>query len=178
MFPIKINPFPGDIALFQVLNNFHSTIFDRIMLFTSTIGEWAIIWALIAFIIFLCDKKRGRGILFMTILAIIISSILNDAILKTIFFRERPYLLIENVHQLGIRWINSSFVSGHTASSFAAAFVLIAYYKKFWYFFIFLAVLIAYSRIYLGMHYPSDIIGGIIIGALSAFIVFKISKKR
>ena len=178
MFPIRLNPFPFDIAIFRYFNNLHSAFFDHIMLSVSTVGEWAIIWIFIGIVIYLCDKKRGREVFFVTILAIIISSILNDVIVKAFLFRERPYLYLENVHQLGIRWTNGSFVSGHTASSFAAALVFCSYYKKWAIIFVILALLIAYSRIYLGMHYPSDLLGGVVIGGLSAWIVFKINKKR
>jgi len=147
------------------------------MLFLTNSGEWAVVWVFIACILFLLNRKRGHEIVFNTLLAVIFSSFLNDLLLKTVFYRERPYLALQDVHHLGTSWHNSSFVSGHTASSFAAALVLSSFFPKFSALFIALALGIAYSRIYVGMHYPSDIIGGVIIGIISAYLVYKLRKK-
>ena len=177
MFPITLHPFSGDLPLFHIINNWHSPIWDKIMLVFTDSGEFAIIWLLIAAIIFFTDKKNGRKILTLTLFAVIISSFLNDLFLKSIFFRERPYIFLQDIHHLGNYWANSSFVSGHTSSSFAAFFILGRYCKKWFWLFLLLAIIIAYSRIYVGMHYPSDIIGGIIVGIISALIVLKIDRK-
>ncbi|MEI6499075.1 MAG: phosphatase PAP2 family protein [bacterium] len=177
MLPIHIQPFPGDIVVLQTLNRLHSPFFDKVFVFFSDLGEWAIIWAIIGLILLIANRKKGRIIFSMIVLSIIFSSFLNDLLIKTFFFRQRPYLALENIHHLGTNWANSSFVSGHTSASVAAAVILIYFYPSKIILFVALTLLIMYSRIYLGMHYPSDIIGGIIVGVIAAFICINIMKK-
>jgi undecaprenyl-diphosphatase len=166
-----------DSNIVKTLNSFHNSFLDIVMVFISNIGEYAIIWLIIGLFLLMLDKKNGKFMFSTLIIALIIEVAINDGILKNIFYRERPYLLFSELHHLGPDTMNSSFVSGHTASSIAIFLVLIKFYKKMFYPFAFLVLLMIWTRFYLGMHYPSDILGGVAVGTLSAWLAFSISKK-
>jgi len=89
--------------------------------------------------------------------------------------RPRPFAA-HDVVQLVNRSVDGSFPSSHATVAFAVAFSVFLHNKKYGAAFIFLAFLVGLGRIYVGVHYPIDIIGGIFVGGLSALIVEKISK--
>lgn len=148
-----------------VHDNFHTPILDKIMIFITSLGNSGIIWIAITFLFLLFRQTRKLGILLA--FSLILELFLCDGLLKNIFARPRPFtrfdveLLISPPHSY-------SFPSGHTASSFTAAFIIYHYEKKIGTFAIILASLIGFSRIYLFCHYPSDVVGGIILAMLIA----------
>jgi len=166
-----------DFQILEIINNFHRPFLDTILVFISNIGEYAIIWLIIGLFLLFFDKKNGKIIFVTLAIALIIEVIINDGILKTIFYRERPYVLFTDLHHLGPNTANSSFVSGHTASSIAAFLVLIKSSKKIFYLLLPIVLLMIWTRFYLGMHYPSDVISGIIVGYICATLAFLIGKK-
>ena len=103
--------------------------------------------------------------------ALILDMILCNGILKHVFARVRPCDVNTTIQLLVPRPSDYSFPSGHTAASFAAvAALFFAGQKKLWKPALVLAVLIAFSRLYLYVHYPTDILGGIIVGVLCGYI--------
>jgi membrane-associated phospholipid phosphatase len=108
------------------------------------------------------------------------SAALNGALTYAIKYtinRERPYKRYSFIHPRGLEG-SPSFPSGHTSSSFATATTLTLMYPK-WYVAVpsyAWASTVAYSRMHLGVHYPSDVLGGIIVGVGSAFLTFKFQK--
>lgn len=177
MINIFQTPISLDFRILEVINSFHNSFFDTVIVFASNIGEYAIIWLIIGLYFLLFDKKHGKLMFFTLAIALIIEVTINDGFLKNFFYRERPYLLFQNLHHLGPDTTNSSFVSGHTASSVAAFLVFIKFYKKMIWPLLALVLLMIWTRFYLGMHYPSDIIGGVIVGCVSAWLAFLIGKK-
>ncbi len=177
MIKIFQTPTALDFRILEAINGFHNPFFDQIMVFASNIGEYAIIWLVIGLCFSIFDKKHGRHMFAILIMALIIEVIINDGLLKNIFYRERPFLLFPALHHLGPDAINSAFVSGHTASSTAIFLVLIKFYKKATSPLLALVILMIWTRFYLGMHYPSDIIGGIATGIVSSWLAFLIGKK-
>lgn len=144
-------------------------------------GFWIVITSLgdggfwtISGILLLCFKKTRRvGI--TALISLVICSLMTNQILKNIFARPRPFQEITTIIPLIKKPMGYSFPSGHTSSSFAAAFI---YYrmlpKKYGISALILAGMIGFSRIYLGVHYPSDILGGIfvaLIGSMTAYYV-------
>jgi undecaprenyl-diphosphatase len=174
----NLAPLNLDQNIVAAINGQHFFLLDYLFLAISYLGEYGIIWIILAAIVFYFDKKNGRRNALLILLAVIIEVAVNDGIIKHIFYRPRPYLLMENIHQLGPMWKSSSFVSGHTASSIAAGLILIWKYKKWLWPIIIFTLLMAYSRLYLGMHYPTDILGGIIVGSLSATAAVAILRKK
>jgi undecaprenyl-diphosphatase len=177
MKPFYLQPFIFDERLLIIINNLHSPILDKIMVFIATISEYAGIWILFGLLCFFIDRKNGKKVIVTLFIALAIEVIINNIILRQFVFRERPYLALDHIHHLGLNWKNSSFVSGHTASSIAAYLVFLKFYKKALIPFGILTLLIIWTRFYLGMHYPSDVIGGIVAGIICAYSAFLIQKR-
>lgn len=103
--------------------------------------------------------------------ALVLDMILCNGVLKHVFARVRPCEVNTTIQLLVPRPSDYSFPSGHTAASFAAvAALFFAGQKKLWKPALVLAVLIAFSRLYLYVHYPTDILGGIVVGVLCGYI--------
>lgn len=101
----------------------------------------------------------------MGLLALLGSLLVNNILLKNIVERPRPYDIIEGLQPLITRPKDFSFPSGHTGSSFAAAAVFYRNLpKQFGIWMILLAALIGVSRLYLGVHYPTDVLAGMLLG--------------
>ena len=148
--------------IFFIQDTCHSAILDKIMIASTTLGDKGLIWIIIAGILTVNKKTRSIGL--VTLAALILSTIMGEGILKHVIQRPRPYADFPWVQLLVDKSTAYSFPSGHTTSSFASAFVLSKYFKKYSVIFWGMAFIIAFSRIYLFMHYPTDIVGGIILG--------------
>lgn len=157
-----------DILLYiqeNLRNDFLNIFFKTI----THLGDLGIIWIIIAFFLFL--NKKYKTISAKILLALILSSSITSLILKNIIKRPRPFLVSENIKQL-ISASGYSFPSGHTSTSFAVAFIIYSCFpKKYGIFAIILAILISFSRIYIGVHYLTDIIFGAILGITSSELV-------
>lgn len=167
-------------GLIWVNNNLHSSSFLTGMAkFFSFLGDAGIIWLTLSCIL-LCFKKTRRGAIAMLI-SLAIGHFLNDNVLKVIFQRTRPF----DANPAFREFLSSidyaipggySFPSGHTFSSFNCAVILMLYNKKMGYLTLPLASMIGLSRIYLCVHYPTDVLAGAIIGSLVALSVYCLDK--
>ena len=164
-----------NIEILKFINdNFHSPIIDKFMIMITSIGNVGFIWILISLILMITPKYRKVGI--MTICALILTTIIGEGILKHLIRRARPFTSFPDIKLLITAPTSYSFPSGHTGSAFAAAGILGAMIKKSKPYVITLAILIAFSRLYLFVHYPEDVLAGIILGLCSAQIVLYIFK--
>ena len=124
------------------------------------------------------DSKADKGGGIASILALGIGALITNAALKNMFARTRPYEVIDGLILLVERQSDFSFPSGHSCASFAAATVCYKMFpKKYGVPALGLAALIAFSRLYVGVHYPSDVIAGTLIGILAAMAAYKIVEK-
>lgn len=167
---IFLKKIDADFLLF-IHNSVQNYIFDKTMPFITDLGNLGIIWIIISCLLLLNKKYRYVGT--MCICSLLLSSILGEGILKHIFERPRPFVELSNIHLLIPKPSSYSFPSGHSASSFAAAGIIASEIKKFKWPVLTLAVLIAFSRIYLLVHYPSDVLAGIILGIICSRIITK-----
>lgn len=138
----------------------------------TSLGNAGIVWFAIS-IVLLCQRRTrdaGRAALLSMGVCFLICNIL----LKNLIARTRPYDAIPELTTLIPHPTDYSFPSGHTTASFACAFVLIHMLpKKYGVPIMILAVLIALSRLYVGVHYPSDVLGGMAIAIIvSAFVLW------
>ncbi len=152
--------------------NLQSGFMDKFMPFITMFGDAGIFWMVISALLLISPRTRktGLGMAF----AMVIGLLVCNVTLKPLVARTRPYdlqaemgvmiqLLCEAQHDF-------SFPSGHTIASFEAAVVLLKNSKKMGIPAMILAVLIAFSRLYLYVHYPTDVIVSVILGTLFAFI--------
>lgn len=143
------------------------------MIFISTIGNNAAIWICIALILMTTKKYRTIGLMITG--ALFFCLLIGNVTLKPYFARIRPFHVFTDVVLLIKGPTDFSFPSGHTMTSFASATVLVLKNKRWGQWAIVLASIIAFSRIYLFVHYPSDIIAGLIIGIAIGILVVKIA---
>ena len=164
-----------EMSILHAIQNIHSSLLDSIMIFITSLGNAGVIWIAIA-IIFLFTKKYRRCGIAMA-LALLLSFIFGNVILKNIFERPRPSWVDSSVTLLIKNPTDYSFPSGHSFVSFAGAAAIFMYHKKEGVAALILAALIAFSRLYLFVHYPSDVILGSLFGVIAAIISAMIVNK-
>ena len=153
---------------------------DFLMPIITLFGDGGIFWIALAVILLLFKKTRKIGLTMGISLAL--GFIVGNLFLKNVVARIRPYDLNESFSLLIEKLHDFSFPSGHTLASFEASVSIFLHNKKFGIPAVILAVLIAFSRLYLYVHYPTDVLASIILGTgfaiLSFFIVKKIYNKK
>lgn len=146
---------------------------DVIMPYITSLADAGIFWIALAVVLLFFKKTRKAAI--MMLLALVMGLVCGNVILKPLIGRIRPYDWNPNVTLLIERLTDGSFPSGHTLASFEAAGVLMMKHRKtLGYPAIVLAIIIAFSRLYLYVHYPTDVLCGIILGLAFAFFSCKI----
>lgn len=150
---------------------------DAIMPIITKFGDGGIFWIAVALMFIIIKKTRKTGISMGT--ALLIGLIIGNLILKNSFARIRPYDLNTAIRpDLLVKALSDySFPSGHTLASFEAATVLLIRDKRFGIPAVILAVLIAFSRLYLYVHYPSDVLAGAVLGTFIGFLSCKLIDK-
>ena len=153
--------------------NLQSPLMDKIMPIITLFGEGGIFWIAWAVLMLIIPKTRKIGI--GMIIALLLGLLVCNVTLKPLVARIRPYDLQEQdfgiyINLLIDRQHDFSFPSGHTIASFEAAVVLLKNSKKMGIPALILAVLVSFSRLYLYVHYPSDVIVSVILGTAFAFI--------
>lgn len=133
------------------------------------------VWILSALIMLFFKTSRKCGLL--VLVAMLFSLVAGEAVIKNLVCRIRPCYVDTAIELLVNRPNSYSFPSGHTASSFTAACVIFYFFRKPGIFAVLFAALMAFSRMYLFVHFPTDILGGILLGIVSATLVIFIYKK-
>lgn len=162
-----------DTIIRYVYDYMHTPILDKIMIFITSLGNIGAIWIALTLLFLLFKQTRKLGVLLA--FGLILELFICDGILKNIFQRPRPFTRFE-VEMLVPAPRSFSFPSGHTASSFTAALIILSQDKKIGVFALILATLIGFSRIYLFCHYPSDVLAGIVLGIIITFVTLKAFK--
>lgn len=162
--------------LIWIQDNLRSEFMTPIWQVISKLGNVGFIWIVIAIILLFKKDTRQLGI--MSIVALALSGIICSGILKNVVARPRPYEEIEGLVSVGGRPWDYSFPSGHTSAAFAIATIYMIKKRKYYgVIMTIFAFLIAFSRLYLGVHYFTDVFAGIIIGCLIGIIVVYIFDK-
>lgn len=166
-----INNLDGVILLY-IQQHMRQPMLTPIFKILTDMGNNGLFW-LIIIITLLCFKKT-RSVGLVALLSLAVCFIINNEILKNVIARPRPFIQLTQLNILIPKPTDFSFPSGHTASSFAAAGAFYFYGNKKWGISAFvLAGLIGFSRLYLGVHYPSDVLFGAFVGVLIGFVVSK-----
>jgi putative undecaprenyl-diphosphatase len=166
-----------EIQILDWMQNIRTPFGDIIVPLISGLGNAGIIWIALTLVLLIIPKTRRSGLIMA--LALIADLILCNGILKNLVARTRPYDVNTVVNLLIEKPVDYSFPSGHTAASFAAVTALyLAGEKKLWKPALVLSILIAFTRMYLYVHYPTDILGGIAVGIISGYIGFFIAGRK
>lgn len=143
---------------------------DGIWKFITFLGDAGWFWIALGIVLLIPKKTRKVGL--MALLALGLGALITNVTLKPLIARTRPFDLVEAIVPLVDRPHDFSFPSGHTCASFACAWV---YYrmlpKKYGVPAVILAALIGGSRLYMGVHYPTDVLGGFLVGMISAMVI-------
>lgn len=152
--------------------NLQSGFLDVIMPIITLFGDGGIFWIAVSVLLLCIPKTRqtGLGMIFALLMGVLVCNVT----LKPLVHRPRPYDFQENlgvyIPLLVDRLHDYSFPSGHTIASFEASVVLLKHSKKMGIPALILAVMIALSRLYLYVHYPTDVIFSVFAGILFAFL--------
>lgn len=167
-----------DLSVFEWVQTIQGGFLDKLLVLITTLGEKGIIFILIGLVLLCTKKYRKAGVAILA--AMLVMGIGNNLILKTIFARPRPFNLdpveyawwheIYKFPELVSRPKSFSFPSGHTSSAFAAAIALLWYDKKFGIPLTLFAAVMGFSRIYVEVHYCTDVLFGVLVGVIYAVI--------
>lgn len=179
-----------DLFLTRFIFNLpHNFLLNSFFGFFSIKGVFVVIWLVIFFYLILIEEKRHKEFIIFFLSSLLISSFFTNVLIKNLTRRPRPFSQIQNSkskiqsykipnYQLPITNYpkDYSFPSGHATFSFAAATILAYFDKKRKKIFYLIALLISFSRIYLGYHYFFDVVGGAILGWLISVALIRFLK--
>ena len=151
------------------LQNIHNPVLDKIMIVLSTIGDAGLLWIGVAILLICMKKYRKCGL--QVAVAMLLTFIVGNLILKNMIHRDRPCWIDPSITLLVKLPSDFSFPSGHSMNGFTASVSILLCDKKLGIAAMILAAAIAFSRLYNFVHFPTDVIAGIVIGIVSALFV-------
>jgi len=160
--------------LFFIQKYIRNGFLDVVFPFYTSLGEDGIIWIAFGVILLIPKKTRKCGI--MVLCALLVMLIINNIILKNLIARPRPCWTYPEMVTLVHLPSSYSFPSGHTVSAFAVAFTVLSQHKKLGITTLIMAAVMAFTRLYVFVHFPTDIYGGIIVAAGIAYFVYRMEK--
>lgn len=176
-----------DLMVFEWIQGIQNGFLDALMVGITTLGNAGAIFIVLGLGLFFTKKYRKAG--FAIIVALIVMLLCNDLFLKEFFARPRPFNLFDTDPEKYAQWGNAyifpelvhrpssySFPSGHTSSAFAAAIALLWYNKKFGVPVTIFAALMGFSRVYVEVHYCTDVLAGVVSGTICALVAVLIVK--
>lgn len=158
-----------EFSILYAIQELHNPILDQIMIFITTLGDHGLFWIGIGIVCLVLKKHRKMGL--QVLVSMLFTFIIGNLILKNWFQRERPYVGVDDITLLIPEPGEFSFPSGHTMNGFTAATALFLNNKKIGIPALILAGIIAFSRMYHFVHFPTDIIGGFCVGTAVAIVV-------
>lgn len=161
-----------DVAIFRFINGtLANPLTDKLMPFITDVTHWYLVYVLLWFIILFKGGKYRVGLAIGMILLVIVSDQISSSLIKNLFERTRPCKVLDNVHLLVGCTDSYSFPSSHAVNNFAAAMFFTFFYKHLKWILFSVASLMAISRIFVGVHYPSDVVGGALIGIIIGYVL-------
>ena len=156
-----------EILLF-IQESIRTSVLTKIFVPMTILGNAGIFLIILGIALSAIKKTRRIGVSLLT--ALLLNFIINDLVIKNIIRRARPFYTISGLEILIKPPKSFSFPSGHTSSFFACATVLISASKKYGGLLLIISFIMGFSRMYVGVHYPSDVFVGMIVGIISGII--------
>jgi len=168
-----------DKMIFNSINQqMANTTLDFVMPWATRLGNGAIIWLIIMALLYWFGGREGRKAAVLGLVSLIISHLLVDYLIKDLIARPRPFLELSQARVLVTPPTSFSFPSGHSSHGFAVATTWIGLRHRLGIPALILAALIAFSRIYVGVHYPLDVLGGLVVGVAVGAVVLMGNRYR
>lgn len=158
-----------EFSFLYLLQDLHTPLLDSIMLFFTKLGNIGLPWLLIAAVMLCFKKLRPCGIAILA--SLLCKELIGNVILKNLIARPRPCWIDTTVPLLINSPSSYSFPSGHTFDGFAASVSIFLYYRKAGIAAIAVAAITAFSRMYLFVHFPTDVIASVVLGTVVAAVV-------
>ena len=166
----------GEILL-QIQQHLRTDMLTPFMKIVTFLGNGGWFWILCAVVLLAIPKTRKTG--YAAVLSLIFGVIVTNLLLKNIVARPRPFAEIEALIPLIAKPTDFSFPSGHTTASFAVALVMLRMLpKKIGIPAVVLAALVAFSRLYLGVHYPTDVLAGFVVALVGSSLAVWIVRMK
>lgn len=165
-----------ELSILHAIQNIHTPWLDPVMIFVSFLGNGGLFWIALSVVLVCFKKTRRCGVLMM--IAMAVCFLAGNLVIKNLVARPRPFVVDPSVILKVPIPGEYSFPSGHTMNGFSAATVIFLNNRKSGIAALCFAALIAFSRMYLFVHFPTDILGGLIIGVSAAFLSVKIIGKK
>lgn len=150
------------------LQDIHNPVLDKVMVFVSALGNAGIFWIAVGLLLLITKRYRRGGA--QMLVAMAVTFVIGNLILKNLVARERPCWIDREVQLLMASPSDYSFPSGHSMNGFAGSVSLLCIDRRIGIPAVILAAVIAFSRLYLFMHFPTDVFAGIVIGLVIALI--------
>ena len=164
-----------ELQILDSLQTIHTPVLDRIMIGFSRLEDYGLIWIILDVILLLIPRTRTAGKVLL--LGILLEAVGVNLILKPLVARTRPYEVNPAAELITREMWDYSFPSGHTAIAFTAVTVLyLTKMKPLWQIALPVACLIAFSRMYLYVHFPTDVAAGVILGILFGVLGFRLEE--
>ncbi len=160
-----------DAITYFINDNLHNSFTRTVMPMITHLGTGGLLWIISGLLLMI--KRKTRPIGAMMLLSLITAAIVGNLMIKPIFNRTRPYMANDDLILLIGAPMGSSFPSGHTISSFASATALFLRKKSAGAAALVLAFLIAFSRVFLFVHYFTDVLAGALLGIITAVLLEK-----
>ncbi|MFQ5961017.1 MAG: phosphatase PAP2 family protein [Candidatus Methylomirabilales bacterium] len=167
-----------DLHLFRVMNgDLRNAVFDAVMPVVTDPDQFVIPLALVGVGLLIWGGRKGRIVVVMALLLLLITNAVSEG-LKLWFQRPRPCHALEAVHLLvGCSKSNFSFPSSHATNATAQAVLFASAYRRLALPLFVVAAMIGYSRVYVGVHYPADVVGGVLVGLICGIVFIRLRRE-
>jgi undecaprenyl-diphosphatase len=164
-----------DERIFRQFNgHWINPVLDRLLPLVTDAGNYILPFVVIAIVILLMGRVRGIRFLVLAVVSVVVADAIGTHIFKYLFLRDRPCVALTAVRLLVGCTRRPSFPSNHAVNASVLATLATLYMPRFWLPATALAILVGYSRVYVGVHYPLDILAGGVLGVVVALAFSKV----
>ncbi|HEX9664809.1 MAG TPA: phosphatase PAP2 family protein [Patescibacteria group bacterium] len=158
-----------NIQLFRIINSWagQNNFLDVFFVIGAKYVIFLIILIAVVFLFF--REYRRSAIRAFVVAAVAVS--FNYLVLSSLFFRQRPYLILENVNKLVEHFSEKSFPSDHATVAFGVALTIFLFHRRIGLPLVILAVWVAFGRVFVGVHLPGDVVGGLIVALFFTLVI-------